>query len=590
MGKACTNALETLRILEFLEHLRAPWANLFPYGDPELVWRIVNHLIRSNLKSEVVTISALAQAGYAPYTTAQRKVEELIASGLIERVPRGKTGKSFALQPSATLSESFETYMRQVKGLLAQTFGNRQKTEEADNYYFGGMPSGEVMGPPLRLLQQPSRRPDLRFLMGEDNYFIALQNMWADLRTSFGGRRDFDLAGLPQLYRLATANATRPVSEYDVIAVNFPWVGEFASRGLIRLISSELAIAGIKPDDFHNRFWPSGQWRGQQFGVPIYCTIETLAIRRDLFHDAGLTQPRTFDQVITAGRALHAPAHGRYGIVWNAARGMPIASSFLFLLGCCGAFIVSRGDDGPDARPRLPVEASLRVLNYMHRLTEISPPGVAELDWESSLDIFLNGHAAMTYCWSMRATRFEYDTRSRVRRQVDYLPHPAGPEGASTAPVGGFVLAVPANLPESRVQRAVDAIAWMHSPDMVRSHVKSGFPVLPRFSLASDPEMQQSSSIVRFVERVAQRNLLDSWQRPPIPEYPTIERILGEEIHDALTGRKTDVAALSAAQAAIDALYKASHPARSSRGRKKDDAEAPAAVARNDQTAFRVGA
>ena len=160
-----------------------------------------------------------------------------------------------------------------------------------------------------------------------------------DLRTSFGARRDFDLAGLPQLYRLATANASRPVSEYDVIAVNFPWVGEFASRGLIRPISSELAIAGIKPDDFHNRFWPSGQWRGQQFGVPIYCTIETLAIRRDLFHDAGLTQPRTFDQVITAGRALHAPAHGRYGIVWNAARGMPIASSFLFLLGCCGAFI-----------------------------------------------------------------------------------------------------------------------------------------------------------------------------------------------------------------------------------------------------------
>jgi multiple sugar transport system substrate-binding protein len=161
----------------------------------------------------------------------------------------------------------------------------------------------------------------------------------------------------------------------------------------------------------------------------------------------------------------------------------------------------------------------------------------------------------MSYCWSMRATRFEYDTRSRVRRQVDYLPHPAGPEGASVAPVGGFVLAIPANLPNSRVQTAVDAIAWMHSPDAVRSHVKSGFPILPRFSLASDPEMQQSSPIVHFVERVAQLNLLDTWQRPPIPEYPAVERILGDEVHDALTGRKTDVEALLAAQQAIDALY-----------------------------------
>jgi ABC-type glycerol-3-phosphate transport system substrate-binding protein len=555
MGRARTNALETIRILEFLDHIRKPWTTLFPYGDPELVWRIVNHLIRGTLRGEVVTISALAQAGYAPYTTAQRKVEELIGAGLILKTPRGNTGRSFALEPSPTLTTAFETYMREVKGLLARTFGNREKTEEADSYYFGGMPSGEIMGPPLRLLQQQGRRLDLRFLMAEDNYFIALQNMWSDLRTSFGSRRDFELVRLPQLYRLAMANAARSVSEYDVIAVNFPWVGEFASRGLIRPIGEELATAGIKPDDFHHQFWPGGQWHGKQYGVPIYCTIETLAIRRDLFQTAGLQAPRTFDEVIVAGRSLHAPALGRYGIAWNAARGMPIASSFLFFLSCCGAYLVSRGAEGAEARPIVPIKQGLRVLNYMHRLTEISPPDVTELDWESSLETFLDGHAAMSYCWSMRATRFEYDTRSRVRRQVDYLPHPAGPEGASVAPVGGFVLAIPANLPNSRVQTAVDAIAWMHSPDAVRSHVKSGFPILPRFSLASDPEMQQSSPIVHFVERVAQRNLLDTWQRPPIPEYPAVERILGDEIHDALTGRKTDVEALLAGQQAIDALY-----------------------------------
>ena len=34
----------------------------------------------------------------------------------------------------------------------------------------------------------------------------------------------------------AIENAAQPVSRYDVIAVNFPWVGEFASKGLIRPI------------------------------------------------------------------------------------------------------------------------------------------------------------------------------------------------------------------------------------------------------------------------------------------------------------------------------------------------------------------
>ena len=264
-----------------------------------------------------------------------------------------------------------------------------------------------------------------------------------------------------------------------------------------------------------------------------------LAVRRDLLQEAALPFPTTFEQVLSVGRALHAPAHGRYGITWNAARGMPIAASFLFLLGDCGSFLLERSAACAkgQTRPVIDMAAELRVLDYMDRLLEISPPGVTEFDWETSLDTFLTGHAAMTYCWSMRAARFEYDTRSKVSRKVEYLPHPAGPHGRVTAPIGGFVLCVPANLPEERMQLAVDAIAWITSPDTVRDHLKRGLPVRPRFSVISDPEVMRSSPIVNFVERVARRDLLDSWQRPPIPEYVAVENVLGDEVHDALTGR-----------------------------------------------------
>ena len=37
-----------------------------------------------------------------------------------------------------------------------------------------------------------------------------------------------------------------------------------------------------------------------------------------------------------AARRFHTPAKGRYGIAWKAVRGMPIASTFMFLMGCCG--------------------------------------------------------------------------------------------------------------------------------------------------------------------------------------------------------------------------------------------------------------
>ena len=124
----------------------------------------------------------------------------------------------------------------------------------------------------------------------------------------------------------------------------------------------------------------------------------------------------------------------------------------------------------------------------MHRLIEISPPDILDMEWKRGLDLFMHGGSAMSYVWTMRAARFEYDIHSAVKRKVRYLPHPAGPGGTNLSPMGGFLLAVPANLPDHRARRAHEAIASMASPDAMRVHAKNGFPVVPRFSVAADPE------------------------------------------------------------------------------------------------------
>jgi multiple sugar transport system substrate-binding protein len=310
--------------------------------------------------------------------------------------------------------------------------------------------------------------------------------------------------------------------------------------------------------DFHPAIWSTTTWRGVEYGVPIYCTIEILAARSDLFNTAGLAYPRNFDAVIEAGRKLHSPADGRVGIVWNGARGMPVASSFMFFMGCCGQPIVSlrRTPEGfstdrldeQHMRPQVDSEVGRQVLDYMHRLVEISPPGVLEFDWDDSCEVFLSGRAAMGYVWTMRAARFEYEIRSAVKRRVEYLPQPAGPRGQNVSPIGGFLLCIPSNLPEERTQLAIEAIAWMTSREAMKVYVQNGFPIAPRFSVSADPEAAASSQIVRFVDGLAKRNLLRNWQRPHVPLYTRFETILGEEIHNALQGTKTDAAALKSAQ------------------------------------------
>ncbi|MBA5800546.1 extracellular solute-binding protein [Rhizobium sophorae] len=563
------NEYEMLRVIDFLEKTRRPFREVVEISDDDAVWRIVTYLIKSHILSQTVSISTLGQESGLPYATSMRLINRLIEAGYIQRIAKGSTGKSFALQPSDGLLRSFQTYARKTKSLLAQTLGLRVGEEE-DEYYFGGTPLGSQIIPPMRLVQKRAESQiELRFLLNDDNYFSAMRNMWADFRNNLASRKNFDLLPLPELYRRARENGSKPVSDYDVIAINMPWLGEFAESGIVRPIDTYIQKTGINPLDFHPSIWSTATWEGKDYGVPGYCTIEILAARRDLFSDADLPFPKTFDEVIAAGRRFHAPENGMFGAVWDGARGMPIASSFLFFLGACGQPAISLrktrsgftldGVDPDELSCTIVSDAGFAALEFMRRLLDISPPNILEMAWDQTLEIFFKGRASLGYFWTMRTARFEYDVQSVVKRRVEYLPQPSGPGGTRVSPIGGFLFCIPTNLPEERVELAADAIAWMASREAMKAHVKNGFPVAPRFSVSADPEAAASSPIVRFVDQLAKKNLLHTWQRPNIPQYTTIEKVLGTEIHDALLGKKSPRAALESAAALVESSLKSRH-------------------------------
>jgi multiple sugar transport system substrate-binding protein len=557
--------LELIRVLEYVERTQRPYRALFPNAEEDPFWNVAAFLVRSHIRGEAVAVSLLADVAGIPYTTAVRRIEAWIGQGLIER--RKQAGKRFTLHPSQDLLDRFMTYARHVKSLIAQTVGVRPTGEAEDDYYFGGAGHGAQLAPPPELVSALEGVGQFRVLAHDDTFFVSMQNLWADFRNRLGSRRDFDLRSLPDLHGRALSNARRPVSEYDIIVLNVPWLGEFAEGGLLRPAEPHVYRSGIDLLDFDPLVWSTGRWQGRQQAVPLFSSIEILAARKDWFDADERPYPKTFDDVLRAGRSYHAPAKGRYGIVWNAQAGMPIASSFAFILGCCGGAVLDlpregdiwslRAIDYGSVSVGLASDAARQALAYMRALLVISPPGVLDLAWDEALDLFMAGRAAMSYCWSMRAVRLESDVRSKVKGRVRYLPQPAGPRGRNICPLGGFLLAVPANLPEERVDAAFEAIRWMTSPESIRSQLATGFPVLPRFSVSADPETSGGSSLIPFVNDLARRSLLKTWQRPPLPCYSRVEAILGEEIHAALRGDKSDQAALAGAQARIEATLRA---------------------------------
>ena len=178
-------------------------------------------------------------------------------------------------------------------------------------------------------------------------------------------------------------------SRYDIVAVDLPWIGEFAERGVLLPLDSIMDVGRLDTTDFHPMGWRAAHWAGRPYGAPSQTTPELLFYRRDLFAEAGLEPPRTTDDVLAAARYFHRPARGRYGIAWNAARGTPLGHTFIMACADFGQPVMNlrRAEFGFDPDP--PAVESLRATidtplgleaaEYLRALLAYSPPDILSM-------------------------------------------------------------------------------------------------------------------------------------------------------------------------------------------------------------------
>ena len=128
--------------------------------------------------------------------------------------------------------------------------------------------------------------------------------------------------------------------------------------------------------------------------------------------------------------------------------------------------------------------------------------------------------------------------------------------GTPVAPVGGYVMGIPANLAPERIPAAVEALTVFTSPEAQKLYVQNGSRTNPRYSVGSDPDVRRISSIFEAVDGMSWRDELQFWPRPPVPEIGEIIQICGEEFHDMLRGMTSPRETLRKAQGRADALIR----------------------------------
>ena len=558
---------ELLRILTFVESNREISEKRTKLATVDPRWNIVAYAMRRHLEGKMLTITSAASAAEVPYGTAMRRITEMIDEGLLLKRARSKTGKSFSLHPTRKLISEFESFAMQLKAMVGNTFGFTTGDGEIGDFYFGGYYMvSRTLPYPNAMRSGVGADKTFRILSPVDPTFKTLSEFSSNLDELCGTNLKIVNLPLDELHGEIMENAKRPVSKYDLIAVDLPWTGQLATEGVIQPLDEIMKSQRYNPSDFHNAAYTGSSWNKRQYGLPIQPTAELLFCRSDLFSEAGLSYPTTTDELLLAAKVLHRSSFNLSGIVMNFGRGTPVAHTFIQTLADFGQPVINLdplGDEfkvdeieGENYRPQLDTDAAREAAEFLLELAEFSHKESLNCNWDRRIGIFSRGEAAMTFGWSVRAAAFELNSNSPAHGNVKFIPHPHGPGAQTVSPIGGFSLAMPAGLSEERKHASWKVMEYLTRPEMLKWYVLNGNLTSPRFSTSADPEVQASSSLISEVDAMERRGQLKTWPRPPIPEFSNLLGVLGDEIHMMLQGVLGVDEALSKSQNRIDAIMR----------------------------------
>lgn len=209
---------------------------------------------------------------------------------------------------------------------------------------------------------------------------------------------------------------------------------------------------------------------------PLNGNVHLYVHRTDLFEEAGLSVPATWQEAVDNGHALQEAGLATYGYVvrTQGATGgsAQITYDFLPLLYSFGAswFV----DEGTDWTPSVTSDQAIEAARMLRELALIGPKETTTIAQAEAIGAVQAGEAAQAHLVAAAAPQIEHEANSNVAGQVGFDPLPAGPDGERGVASGVWALGVPAGLPEKRSTAALQYIQWMMSKEAQATFTELG--------------------------------------------------------------------------------------------------------------------
>jgi len=361
--------------------------------------------------------------------------------------------------------------------------------------------------------------------------------------------------GLPVKGRQAI---TGPESEYDLINIHPYYAGEFYAGGFIT------PLKDIDPNfTFDPEVGPLGgpiYWdeasqamnpAGEIIAIPHTPNFQVLYYRADLYEQAGLDPPVTWDDVFAATEMLADPPN-LYGMVKRGERGDAIYFDFFGFMYQFGGSIVRDSANG-DFTVTVNSPEVKRALDLYIDLAAIGPPEPGAIGSSQVIQYLTSGKVLQAEWATLGWGAMDDPNQSAVPGKLDavVLPRPADGVNASSASL--WLLGIPSNLPDNRKKAALDFGKWFLSYDAQYAYFEAGGSPIRSDVLDSDLAQEER---FRFFKPY-QENIVKGYGALTgrYEEESRVVDVLGLRLNQAVTGELSSAEALNLAADEIHQIF-----------------------------------
>ena len=289
-------------------------------------------------------------------------------------------------------------------------------------------------------------------------------------------------------------------------------------------------------------------YQGKVVGVPIITEREVLYYRKDLLQKAGLSVPKTLDELEAAAKAIKAANPDVAGFVARTSKS-PAVTQF-------SSFLYSMGGDWVDASGKAAVNSDAAKKAYAFYgglIKNYGPANVStDMSWPEAMAIFTQGKAAFyTEADSLYKNATD-PAKSKVADTVGFAVFPAGPAGSKPYNIPSWALGI--NDASKNQANAWKFIQWATSKEQTLAQQKGGIPGA-RTSVWADAA-GTSSYPTDLAEAIAAstKGGVDH-DRPIVAQVVKAREAVGQPIVDSIKGSDVTASvetAVKAFQAVLD--------------------------------------